>query len=187
MKNADLPAMPVEGEFWIDPTNPELGTETHEGLTKREAFAMAALQGLSGAHNHDGEWNHDSKTVAVVAVKYADALLAELEKNMITSSQRAYELHLEQQSAADDAKADFVSDYIAKHLTEFMDDQGGIVEAIENAPESLTESLNNILANIAKENSKAAQNQLQSVLDEMIDSRLVEMAVKEWEGKQCQP
>lgn len=75
MKNADLPAMPIEingfGQF---------APEAHTGLTKREAFAMAALQGLSGAHNHDGEWSHDSKIVAVVAVKYADALLAELER-----------------------------------------------------------------------------------------------------------
>lgn len=58
-------------------TQKSLGTGT---LTKREVFAMAALQGLSGAHNHDGEWSHDSKLVAEVAVKYADALLEELER-----------------------------------------------------------------------------------------------------------
>lgn len=86
MKNADMPAMPVDGEFWIDPAKPELGTETYEGLTKREVFAMAALQGLSGAHNHDGEWSHDSKLVAEVAVKYADALLEELERTSCNSN-----------------------------------------------------------------------------------------------------
>ncbi|EGR4294211.1 hypothetical protein DDN98_10520 [Vibrio cholerae] len=40
MKNSDMPAMPVEGEFWIDPTNTKLGTENYHGLTKREMFCL---------------------------------------------------------------------------------------------------------------------------------------------------
>lgn len=57
------------------------------GLTKREIFAMAAMQGIIGRPNlaDDGEeWLNSHKTladaVAHQAVTLADALLAELEK-----------------------------------------------------------------------------------------------------------
>lgn len=50
------------------------------GLTKREYFALAAMTGLCNAHNQDGTWWHDPKTVAVAAVDYADALLAQLDQ-----------------------------------------------------------------------------------------------------------
>ncbi|HDI3147851.1 TPA: hypothetical protein PMB01_001674 [Vibrio cholerae] len=40
MKNSDMPAMPVEGEFWVDSTNTKLGTENYHGLTKREMFCL---------------------------------------------------------------------------------------------------------------------------------------------------
>ena len=67
MKNADMPAMPLP-----------LGSETvvgQQGLTKREMFAMAAMQGLC---NHSGDY-HEFSHLASDAVNYADALLAELE------------------------------------------------------------------------------------------------------------
>ena len=76
IKNGDLPAMPVScSETLCQMT----GTVKPEfaGLTKREQFAMAAMQGLaseSGRYHSPGDMAHD-------AVKLADALLAELEKS----------------------------------------------------------------------------------------------------------
>lgn len=78
MKNADKPAMPIElngfGQF---------APEAHTGLTKREMFAMHAMQGfLSDADYADlyetaPEWR---KNIAEASVEFADALLKELEK-----------------------------------------------------------------------------------------------------------
>ncbi len=72
MKNGDLPAMPIEfngfGQF---------APEAYEGLSKREMFAMAAMQGLC-ANSIPGS-HHGFKELASEAVAYADALLAELE------------------------------------------------------------------------------------------------------------
>lgn len=72
MKNSDMPAMPIElngfGQF---------APEAYTGLTKREMFAMHAMQGLC-AHSCD---YHLPEHLAQDAVMYADAILAELEKN----------------------------------------------------------------------------------------------------------
>lgn len=46
------------------------------GLTKREYFAVLAMQGLLADPANDGS----PESLALYAVKYADALLAELEK-----------------------------------------------------------------------------------------------------------
>ena len=74
IKNGDMPASPSQargqgGEF-ID--------ELSEGLTKREAFAMAAMQGICG----DGipGTHHMPNQTAADAVAQADALLKELAK-----------------------------------------------------------------------------------------------------------
>ena len=75
MKNADMPAMPIEGEFWVDSTKPELGVENYNGLTKREMFAMHAMQALATNSGY-GTW----EDMANDAVNIADALLAELER-----------------------------------------------------------------------------------------------------------
>lgn len=72
MKNDDLPAMPSGvlqdghncGEYPL-----------HTGLTKREMFAMAAMQGILSTMIMRPE------DAAEKAVKYANALLAELEKS----------------------------------------------------------------------------------------------------------
>lgn len=64
--NGDTPAMPVMDEY------PEHGQ--HYGLTKREKFAMAAMQGFCG----DG--GTQVVNIPKMAVEMADALLAELEK-----------------------------------------------------------------------------------------------------------
>ena len=71
MKNGDMPAMPIElngfGQY---------APEAHIGLTKREMFAMAAMQGICS--NPDDRYTYEQ--LAGHAVKHADALLAELEK-----------------------------------------------------------------------------------------------------------
>ena len=71
MKNGDIPAMPIEingfGQY---------APEVYCGLTKREMFAMAAMQGLCA---HSGDY-HTFADMASDAVNYADALLAELER-----------------------------------------------------------------------------------------------------------
>ena len=70
MKNSDMPAMPIElSGFGM------YAPEAHHGLTKREMFAMAAMQGLCA---HSGDY-HKFEHLASDAVNYADALLAELE------------------------------------------------------------------------------------------------------------
>ena len=54
------------------------GARMHQigGLTKREYFAAMAMQGLLS----DPTVNAGGKDVAIAAVSYADALLAELEQ-----------------------------------------------------------------------------------------------------------
>lgn len=68
MKNGDMPAMPIEingfGRY---------APEVYGGLTKREMFAMAAMQGLLADPN--------IKTISAVnvAVECADLLLRKLD------------------------------------------------------------------------------------------------------------
>lgn len=77
MNNGDLPASPLpvcgDGIAWkvSDLGNPALVI----GLTKREQFAMAAMQGLLSCKQ-----GMQPKFTAQCAVKYADELLAELER-----------------------------------------------------------------------------------------------------------
>ena len=68
MKNADMPAMPIE----ID-GHGQYAPEAHTGLTKREMFAMAAMQGLLADSN--------VQTISAVnmAVECADLLLRKLD------------------------------------------------------------------------------------------------------------
>ena len=74
IKNADMPAMPVDR---CDADAIEAGIQVFSGLTKREMMAMAAMQALltssSGGYS-------DYKYMAQDAVTAADALLAELER-----------------------------------------------------------------------------------------------------------
>jgi len=58
----------------------EIGINFHPGLTKREAFAMAAMQGMSSDPEFYGQSVEFAKNIAVDCVKLADALLAELSK-----------------------------------------------------------------------------------------------------------
>jgi hypothetical protein len=76
MKNADLPAMPfTEEPYPIDAINTNYGAVA-TGLTKREYFAVLAMQGLCA---HSGDY-YTGTDLAQDAVMYADALLAELER-----------------------------------------------------------------------------------------------------------
>lgn len=76
MKNADKPAFPIKG---IDNEDYLEQCELAKGLTKRERFAMAAMQGYCG-----GEWTGQSgiphSKIAEWSVGMADTLLNELEE-----------------------------------------------------------------------------------------------------------
>ena len=88
IKNGDYPASPLSGDAYTDFTdavnipiasyNPEC-----QGLTKREAFAMAAMQNIVGRYNpyECGDFDSsDHELTAQNAVGLADALLKELAK-----------------------------------------------------------------------------------------------------------
>ena len=85
MKNADMPAMPLSGDAYIDFAGYEEGKSSYnpecQGLTKREMFAMHAMQGIlsNSASNYIGytDWE---KLLAENSVKAADALIAELDE-----------------------------------------------------------------------------------------------------------
>ena len=79
MKNADMPAMPQPMVMDEDGNTYTTFDNYHgeqAGLTKREMFAMNAMQGLISR----GAWSNQVSSIANDAVRYADALLAELEK-----------------------------------------------------------------------------------------------------------
>lgn len=82
MNNADMPASPTiymptkeRGGMY---KNDDTAVTKHGGLTKREAFAMAAMQGIlsSGLGAYDERVGIKCR----VAVEYADVLLKELDK-----------------------------------------------------------------------------------------------------------
>lgn len=75
IKNGDMPAMPIElnGFGLYEPS-------AFLGLTKREQFAMAALQGLLSGGYCINEPHYRLNDVPSEAVALADALLAELER-----------------------------------------------------------------------------------------------------------
>ena len=72
MKNGDMPAMPGEFQTKAERGYPSIRVAC-SGLTKREMFAMAAMQGLLADQN--------VKTIAAVnmAVECADLLLRKLD------------------------------------------------------------------------------------------------------------
>ena len=76
IKNADTPANPTH---YSNFTNAHGGIDEfysdNEGLTKREAFAMAAMQGLLSTEQG---CNQRNMIIAERAVEVADALLKEL-------------------------------------------------------------------------------------------------------------
>lgn len=87
MKNADKPAYPT---MKVDRIEGEVANWQEGGLTKREAFAMAAMQGImsslsaevSQALGAAGSTNGLShvEVISDIAVEQADALLKEIER-----------------------------------------------------------------------------------------------------------
>jgi hypothetical protein len=85
INNGSTPASPVECSWYVDETRWAMG------LTKREAFAMAAMQGLCVALHDEGvrlllvreadkRGVEPKDRLAAAAVEYADALLAALDQ-----------------------------------------------------------------------------------------------------------
>lgn len=70
MKSADMPAMPFEG-------GGNNGMQPYSGLTKREMFAMHAMQGIL-SNSSIKELN--SIALSDIAVEFADTLLHRLEE-----------------------------------------------------------------------------------------------------------
>jgi hypothetical protein len=76
MNNSDMPASPL----YFKSADEQLKIEAF-GLTKREAFAMAAMQGwLSRCSNVPHTHELKPEIMAEVSVSMADALLKELDK-----------------------------------------------------------------------------------------------------------
>ena len=74
LNNSDMPSSPVfRSDGFMARGN---DGEKYRGLTKREAFAMAAMQGFAAAN----EQYSTTEFMAGDAVKWADALLLELSK-----------------------------------------------------------------------------------------------------------
>lgn len=86
MKNSDMPAMPAK--VMVDRGMGYMSQEVQtNGLTKREMFAMNFASSMSSApvemqriYIQAFNCNDVTKAVAKCAIDYADALLAELEK-----------------------------------------------------------------------------------------------------------
>lgn len=93
IKNGDLPAMPIDMTSprftafveYADSRGDRSSVNAMLGLTKREMFAMTAMQGLlSGVHGDSSlydaapEW---VRNISEASAEFADALLAELEKS----------------------------------------------------------------------------------------------------------
>ena len=72
MNNGDLPASPIDSVDYMHVKE----RPYCNGLTKREAFAMAAMQGILSNSNR---W-HQPDDLASMALGRADALLKELDK-----------------------------------------------------------------------------------------------------------
>ena len=77
MKNSDMPATPCEIKIYGEESMyyPD-GMMSCGGLTKREMFAMAAMNGIMSNSND----RYTYEQLAGHAVAQADALLSELEK-----------------------------------------------------------------------------------------------------------
>ncbi len=85
MKNSDMPASGIPETDW---------NGFYHGLTKREMFAIAAMQAQLSALNNeyaielftnaieerDIPLDHPERLIAINAINYADALLSELEQ-----------------------------------------------------------------------------------------------------------
>lgn len=76
MENSNKPAYP----FINQEGNSIEDREVHYGLTKREMFAMAAMQGLCANPAHTGDNQMGARTIAEWAIEQTDELLKQLER-----------------------------------------------------------------------------------------------------------
>ena len=77
MNNSDMPAMPCTGDAYDDVTTTGNSQTTNgTGLTKREHFAGMIMSGFAA----DPEMIVGAPALATIAVKWSEALLAELDK-----------------------------------------------------------------------------------------------------------
>ncbi|AUR98042.1 hypothetical protein NVP1246O_35 [Vibrio phage 1.246.O._10N.261.54.E10] len=81
MKNSDSPAMPIEN-YQLAKSIKTDGRNLFAGLTKREMIAMHVMSSAIGGimANSDPSAKTTPKETSELAVAYADALLAELDK-----------------------------------------------------------------------------------------------------------
>jgi hypothetical protein len=77
IKNGNLPAMPFTQEPYPIGAIPTRCGAMAVGLTKREQFAVMAMQGLLAKHGDD---DYQCEQIASYAAAHADALLKELER-----------------------------------------------------------------------------------------------------------
>ena len=82
MKNSDMPATPIFSSNGVIKsfTDDEGYSSMATGLTKREAFAMAAMQGIMSNAFGDYVGQSWADDMTSDSVKAADALLKELDK-----------------------------------------------------------------------------------------------------------
>jgi hypothetical protein len=80
MNNGDKPAYPVTLD-WDNVQKKVITTTVKPGLSKREMFAMAAMQGLCANPNVSADKSKSdvAQFYASVAIKFADELLKQLE------------------------------------------------------------------------------------------------------------
>jgi hypothetical protein len=79
MNNGDKPAAPIDFKYSVAHGSLKKVHEMHSGLTKREAFAMAAMQGFLAGDGFEFLAKSE-ETIAMWSVSMADALLAALEE-----------------------------------------------------------------------------------------------------------
>lgn len=75
MKNGNQPAYPIVVETATFPDSGKKEYGIHNGISKREMFAMAAMQGM--CHQY---LRTQKEELAKHAIEFADELLSELEK-----------------------------------------------------------------------------------------------------------
>jgi hypothetical protein len=80
MSNADMPAMPIIGDWdnFVEFIHKVKGGANY-GLTKRETFAMHAMQGILANEKYEPPRRNSLSGMADDAVSAADLLLAALE------------------------------------------------------------------------------------------------------------
>lgn len=80
IKNGDLPAMPISIDLIVPDKGESIPDQFPYGLTKREQFAMAAMQGFT-ANSASQMLKLNLQDVAILSVMQADELLKALEDN----------------------------------------------------------------------------------------------------------